>query len=102
MIQWNGCDDSCNNFMTTLTDIVNKAIKDGYVDNFRMTRQGLYSDSKQKTYHPDDVKIVDFCRFEGESDPSDNEIIYVIETNDGGKGLLVDAFGPYSDQYICD
>jgi hypothetical protein len=92
--------NNSQNFMATLTDSLNKAIKDGYVDNFRMTRYGLFSDIKHKTYYPADVKIVDFCRFEGESDPSDNEIMYVIETNDGDKGTLIDAFGPYADQYI--
>jgi hypothetical protein len=86
--------------MTTLTDRVNKAIKDGYTDNFKVTRQGLFSGVKHKTYNPAEVKIVDFCRFEGESDPSDNEIMYVIETNDGDKGILIDAFGPYADEYV--
>jgi len=86
--------------MGTLTESVNKAMKEGYVDNFRITRYGLFSDKHHKTYFPSDVKIVDFCRFEGDSDPADNEIMYVIETNDGDKGLLIDAFGPYADQYV--
>jgi hypothetical protein len=92
--------NGCYNLMGTLTDSLNKAVKDGYVDNFRVTRYGLFSDIKHKTYFPGEVKIVDYCRFEGESDPSDNEIMYVIETDDGDKGILIDAFGPYSDQYI--
>ena len=89
-----------NNFMSTLTERVNKAIRDGYTDNMRVTRQGLYSCAHNKTYLPSEVQIVDFCRFEGESDPADNAILYVIETNDGDKGTLIDAFGPYADEIV--
>jgi hypothetical protein len=43
------------------------------------------------------VHVVDFFRFEGESDPADNSILYAIETDDGKKGILSDAYGPYAD-----
>jgi hypothetical protein len=89
-----------NTFMTTLTERVNHAVKDGFVDNMKVTRQGLYSCNNDKVYLPNEVKIVDFCRFEGASDPDDNEIMYLIETNDGDKGILIDAFGTYADEYI--
>jgi hypothetical protein len=52
---------------------------------------------KEEKYLPEEVHIVDFFRFEGESDPADNSILYAIETNDGTKGTLIDAFGPYAD-----
>jgi hypothetical protein len=39
-------------------------------------------------------------RFEGASDPADNTILYVIETNDGIKGTLVDAYGSYADPKV--
>jgi len=32
---------------------------------------------------------VNFFRFEGRSNPDDNAILYVIETNDGTKGTLI-------------
>lgn len=87
-------------FMNTLTDSVNKAIKDGYADNLKVTRQGLYSSGKDKTYIPEEVRIIDFYRFEGESDPADNAIMYIIETSGGDKGTLIDAYGPYADEHI--
>ena len=66
----------------------------------QMTRQGLYSANMRKIYGPDEVRIIDFFRFEGESDPADAAILYVIETCDGDKGTLIDAYGTYSDEDI--
>ena len=43
---------------------------------------------------------MNFFRFEGESDPDDNAILYVIETNDGTKGTLIDAYGVYNDAKV--
>jgi hypothetical protein len=87
-------------YMNTLTDRVNKAVKDGYTDNLKVTKQGLYSTNKDKTYAPADVQVKDFSRFEGQSDPADNAILYVIETQDGVKGTLIDAYGAYADENV--
>ena len=84
-------------FMNTLTACVNKVTRDGYTDAMKVTKQGLYSTTKDKTYAPDEVRIIDFYRFEGQSDPADNAILYVIETTDGAKGMIIDAYGTYSD-----
>ena len=87
-------------FMNTLTTCVNKVVKDGYNDNFKVTKQGLQSSINNKYYRPEDVRVINFYRFEGQSDPADNAIMYVIETNDGQKGTLIDAYGAYSDDSI--
>ena len=80
-------------FMNTLT----ACVKDGYTDSFKVTAKGLYSPAKEKFFAPEEVHVLNFYRFEGESDPADNAIMYVIETDDGLKGTLIDAYGPYSD-----
>lgn len=87
-------------FMNPLSDRVNKAMKDGYTANMKVTKQGLYVESNDKTYTPTEVKIIDFYRFEGQSDPADNAIMYVVETADGAKGTLIDAYGAYADEQI--
>jgi hypothetical protein len=86
--------------MNTLTSCVNKVVKDGYTDSFKVTRQGLYSSVKNKYFSPEEVRVINFYRFEGESDPADMAIMYVIETTDGLKGTLVDAYGAYSDEGV--
>jgi hypothetical protein len=86
--------------MKTLGSCLNKVVKDGYTENFKITEQGLQSLETEKLYTPDQVHIVNFFRFEGASDPSDSAILYIIETTDGAKGTLTDAYGMYADPNI--
>ncbi len=86
--------------MQTMTACLNKLVMDGYTEDFKVTEKGLLSIQKEKHYKADQVEITDFYRFEGASDPSDNSIVYAIETNDGTKGTLTDAYGPYADPVI--
>ena len=86
--------------MKTLASCLNKIIKDGYTENFKVAEEGLQSLETEKIYKPDQIHIVNFFRFEGASDPSESAILYVIETNDGAKGSLTDAYGMYADPDI--
>lgn len=86
--------------MKTLASVLNKIVRDGYEENFKVTDKGLQSLETEKVYAADQVHIVNFYRFEGASDPSDSAILYVIETNDGAKGSLTDAYGMYADPEI--
>lgn len=83
--------------MQTLSEATNAAVKKGYTENFKVVGKGLTTDAEQKFYSPEDVKIDNFYRFEGYSDPMDNAILYLVETNDNTKGTLIDAYGSYAD-----
>lgn len=87
--------------MTTLVSCTNRLQKAGFTENFVPHKSGIEAPSTKKLYVPNEVKIINFYRFEGESDPADNSVLYAIETDDGTKGLLVDAYGgPYVDQRV--
>lgn len=87
--------------MTTMVGCMNKLQTDGYTENFIAKEKGIEAPSTKKVYEPCDVKIRNFYRFEGESDPADNTIVYAIETHDGIKGMLVDAYGgPYANRKV--
>lgn len=88
--------------MTTLAQCMNKLQEEGYRENFLVSEKGLHTSGSEKTYTPQEVKIANFYRFEGESDPSDSAILYALETRDGKKGMLSDAYGPYSDSKVSD
>ena len=83
--------------MKTLSSCLNKLVREGYEEDFKVSKNELCGVHRKKCYQPEEVHIVDFFRFEGASDPADNSILYAIETNDGTKGTLTDAFGPYAD-----
>jgi len=88
-------------YMKTLASCLNKMNEEGYTDEFKaMGVEGLLSLQTGKLYRPEDVKIVNFYRFEGVSDPEDMSILYVIETTDGLKGTLVDAYGTYASPEV--
>lgn len=87
-------------YMKSLSSCLNKMVEDGYSADFKATDEGLFRLDTHKVYFPNDVKVVNFYRFEGPSNPEDNAILYVIETSDGVKGTLIDAYGTYSDPYV--
>ncbi len=88
--------------MPTLSEKINKALEQGYTENFKISTRGLTDEMGGKYYPASEVHIPNFHRFEGYSDPQDNAILYWIETSDGRKGILVDAYGPYSDVKVSN
>ena len=87
--------------METLNQAIDHAVKRGFSENFKLGSRGLTTEIEDKHYSPTEVKIEDFYRFEGYSDPTDNSILYLIETTtDGRRGLLVDAYGAYADARV--
>ena len=86
-------------YMTDMEKCMNRLEQKGYTEQFRVEKKRLKSvNNDKKSYKPEDVKAVNFFRFEGISDPDDMSILYAIETSDGTKGTLVDAYGRYSDE----
>lgn len=88
--------------MKTLSSTTRKLSANGYVTQFKALKNGLESLETHEVYSPDEVKIINFYRFEGESDPSDNAILYVLETCRGEKGTLTDAYGVYTDLKVSE
>jgi hypothetical protein len=83
--------------LKTLTEVYKKLEADGYKEEFTVSDNLLKALSTGKQYSPEEVTINNFFRFEGQSDPADNSILYAIETNDKTKGTLVDSYGAGAD-----
>lgn len=86
--------------MVTLATVITKLTRKGYETQFKVMPEGLMSLSTDRVFEPHQVKIKHFYRFEGESNPADNSILYAIETNSGEMGTLVDGYGVSSDHEI--
>lgn len=83
--------------MTSLTSVMAKLKEEGFAEDFIMMDGGIGISGAYKIYKPEDIKIVDFYRFEGESDPADMSILYAIETNDGKRGVFSHPYGAYAE-----
>jgi len=79
---------------------INRLARRGFTDGFRVVDGGLQVLSSGKLLRPDDLVIREVYRFEGVSDPDDMSIVYAIESRDGTRGTLVDAFGVYSNPAV--
>lgn len=88
--------------LNTMVDCVNSLVRKGFTEDFKAKKNGLQSLATNKVYKPEEVRILNFYRFEGNSDPADNSILYALETEDGKRGTLVDAYGPYSDSNVTE
>lgn len=82
--------------MTTSSMILEKLRLKRQDNEFVMTEEG-FTAGKGKFYNPEDLKIIKTFRFEGDSNPDDSSIIYLIEANDGLIGYSMDAYGAYSN-----
>ena len=82
--------------MTTLSQVIEKLRLKRQDNEFLLKPEG-FTIGHGKFYQPHDLKIIKTYRFEGESDPSDSSILYVMEGNDGIRGYSVDAYGAFSN-----
>jgi len=52
-----------------------------------------FTAGKGKYYTPEELTIIKTYRFEGDSNPSDMSVIYLIKATDGLIGYIMDAYG---------
>lgn len=79
----------------TVSGAVNGLKKRGYTMDFNLDENCIVC--HEDKFNPEDFEIVEVYRFEGNSDPADEAIVYAIESNKGHKGVLVNGYGPTSD-----
>ena len=72
----------------------------GFVANFDLVHGKLADLNTHKVYAPEQLEIVEHHRFEGVSDPDDMAVVYALESREGTKGVLTDAYGAYSDPAV--
>ncbi len=78
-------------------DLIRKYESEGFTHNFRHDSGKLKDTESDKTYTPEDIKIINEHRYEGMSNPSDLSILYALEMQDGSKGTFLMAYGPSAD-----
>ena len=79
----------------TVSQAVDGLNQRGYTLDFNL--KGNCLECQGQSFNPNDFEISEFHRFEGNSDPGDEAVVYAIESRSGLKGVLVNAFGVYSE-----
>lgn len=87
-------------YYETLSEAVNDLVKRGYVSNFNLKNESVTCVENEISLHPEDFEIDEVHRFEGNTDPGDENVLYAISSGKHNiKGLLVNAYGMYSDSF---
>ena len=89
---------STSKSMTTYSQVLNILPERGYGKELNIQRAGASFDESEKLFQPEQLKIVKTYRFEGESDPADMAVIYLLHSESGEKGFILNAYWPYSDE----
>jgi hypothetical protein len=79
----------------TVSGAVNGLKKRGYSMDFNLRENCIICHDEK--FNPGDFEIVEVHRFEGNTDPADEAVVYAIESNKGHKGVLVNGYGPTSE-----
>ena len=84
----------------TLSQVLSELTKKGFTEQFVANEENIMATASKKEYTPYQLKIVNTYRFDGMTDPGDEEEIFVIEANDGTRGTLIMAGGPDQSQNV--
>ena len=85
----------------TLVEALEGLEKEGYSEEFNLKQDYLESSNGNFQIRHHEFEIDKFFRFEGETDPSDESIVYAISSAKYNlKGVLVSAYGIYSEPLV--
>ncbi len=82
----------------TVTEAVNDLKARGFNINFNLAFDKLICLEDNLCLNPNEFEIVEIHRFEGVTNPSDEDVVYAVENKDEKiKGVVTSAFGLYAD-----
>ena len=79
--------------MDTLSDRMRQLRAAGWTVQVSVSDDGLRCDGLSCWAAPEDVSVDEVYRFEGDSDPGDESILFAISMPCGHRGLLPAAYG---------
>lgn len=84
--------------MTTLSQVMKTLSERGIQREFRMNESSeMKFENSEKKYQPSDLTILKTYRFEGDSAPDDNAVLYVVKDTAGNIGMIIDSYGADSN-----
>lgn len=80
--------------LKTLSQVLNILRERGITQEIRMNEEKQFVlEGTNTKYNPDDLCIVKSYRFEGDSNPEDNAVLYVLQDKDGVLSIIIDSYG---------
>lgn len=86
----------------TLSEALLQLRERGIRNSFQLKNERLECVETGKSYPSGDIRITEYYRFEGESNPSDMSVLFVIECADGEKGTVISSYGTYADVSLLE
>src|SRR3984893_1135168 len=81
----------------TVTEAIKGLRQRGYSIDFNLEFDKISCPDLPVSLAPSEFEITEVYRFEGNSDPADEAVVYAIESKHGQKGVLVNGFGISAD-----
>ena len=79
----------------TVTEAVNGLRLRGFSVDFNLQENCLVCNDDR--FDVNNFEIIEVYRFEGDSDPADEAIVYAIESVNGLKGVMINCYGISAD-----
>src|SRR5262245_60291741 len=89
--------------METLGAAIVRLERAGYADELRARPDGFLEPRTNRIHAPEALIVDEIVRFEGESDPADEAVLYALRASDGSaRGTFVATFGPSADPVAAE
>lgn len=87
----------------TVTEALQWLSTQGFTENFNLDTNCIRYNNNTQSMSPEEFKIEYLFRFEGDTDPGDEDIVYGITSETYNlKGVLTSAFGIYADSVSAE
>lgn len=88
--------------MKTITEVLNRLREKHYIHDFEISHHKLVCKATNECFNSHEVTVDNTFRFEGDSNPDDMSVLFAITTASGTKGVLIDAYGTYSNADVAE
>ncbi len=87
----------------TVVAAINGLKERGYSLDFNIAFDKITCVQNDHCLNPSEFEITEVHRFEGDTNPSDEDVVYAVASKDGNlKGVITSAFGLYADNISTD
>ncbi len=81
----------------TLSEAIQDLKVRGYENDFNLHPEWIECPPLNLKFKATEFHVDEIYRFEGATDPDDSSVLLAIQSSTGVKGILVDAYGAYSN-----